>query len=294
VVKFRAGDSPALKGAFSLVELIVVIAIVALLMALLLPALSRARRQANVVQCLANLHTIGHAALLHAHDHHNYLPSAGWEWDCENGLTNPAGMEDAAVQKYMYYSDNGVQRPLPVTAALAASLGVTVRTESREALAEDLGTERVRRLFRCPNQLVEISGLTQLGDDGGSWHAPEEVSGYAFNEAMLGRRPDPLTNGCPKGLLTRATNPSQTMFAMDGRTRDPASSPYFLVFNDGTDETLYDFDQITKTGRNGAELLDYWRHDRKVNIVFLDGHAETIAMEDEAFKQVWTSRGTVH
>src|SRR5262245_56001850 len=101
--KFRAGDSPALKGAFSLIELIVVIAIIALLLALLLPALSRARRQANVVQCLANLRTIGHAALLHAHDHHGYLPSAGWEWDCENGLTNPVGMEDAAVQKYMYY-----------------------------------------------------------------------------------------------------------------------------------------------------------------------------------------------
>jgi prepilin-type processing-associated H-X9-DG protein len=66
------------------------------------------------------------------------------------------------------------------------------------------------------------------------------------------------------------------------------------VFNDGPDETLYEFDQTTKNGHNGAELLDYWRHDRKVNIVFLDGHADTIPMEDEAFKQVWTSRGTVH
>ena len=282
------------RSGFSLIELLVVIGIVAVLLAVLMPALSRARRQANLVQCLANLRNIGHAALFHANEHGGYLPSAGWEWDCTNGVTNPAGLEDVAERKYLYYLDNGIKRPLPVTAALAASLGMDVRTDSREALAQDLASERIRRLFRCPNQLVEISGLTQLGDDGGDWRAPEEVSSYAFNEAMLGRRPDPLTNGCPKGLLTRATNPSQTLFAMDGRTRDPIASPWFLVFNDGPDDTLFEFDQITRTGRNGGELLDYWRHDRKMNVVFLDGHAATLPMEPESYKQVWTSRGTMH
>jgi prepilin-type processing-associated H-X9-DG protein/prepilin-type N-terminal cleavage/methylation domain-containing protein len=276
--------------AFSLVELLVVIGVIALLMALLLPALARARHQANTVKCLANLRTIGQAALLHAHDHNGYLPSAGWEWDCVGGITNPAGMEDLAERKYMYYIDNGMKRPLPTTAALAASLGVDIHTDSREALERDLASERVRRLFRCPNQVVEISGLTQLGDDGGAWTAPEEVSSYAFNEAMMGRRPDPLTTGCPKGLLTRAANPSQTLLALDGRTRDPVASPYFLVFNDGPDETMYEFEQNAKAG----ELLDDWRHDRRVNVVFLDGHADTLPMDADTYRQIWTSRGTTH
>jgi prepilin-type N-terminal cleavage/methylation domain-containing protein/prepilin-type processing-associated H-X9-DG protein len=280
------------RPGFSLLELLVVIGIIALLLALLMPALSRARRQANLVQCLANLRTIGQAALIHANEHGGYLPSAGWQWDCEGDVTNPAGMGDAAERKYSYYVDDGIKRPMPMTAALAAALGVELHTNTRQGIEQDLAGESIRRLVRCPNQLVELSGLTQLGDDGGSWHAPLEVSSYAFNEAMLGRRPDPLTSACPKGLLTRATNSAQTLFAMDGRTRDPVASPYFLVFNDGPDDTLYEFDQTTRAGRNGGELLDYWRHDRRMNVVFLDGHAATLPMEPESFKQLWTTRGT--
>jgi prepilin-type processing-associated H-X9-DG protein len=232
--------------------------------------------------------------MLHVNEHGGYLPSAGWQWDCVDGVTNPAGMDDTAARKYMYYEDDGVKRPLPITAALAASLGVEVRTDSRDALVQDLASQKVRRIFHCPNQLIELSGLTQRGDDGGSWNGPAEVSSYAFNEAMLGRRPDPLTKGCPKGLLTRATNPAQTLFAMDGRTRDPVSNPYFLVFNDGADDTLYEFDQASRAGRNGGELLDYWRHDRRMNVVFLDGHAEPMPMEPDTFKQIWTSRGNTN
>ena len=279
------------RSAFSLVELLVVIGIIALLLSLLLPALTRARRQANTLHCLAKLRAIGQAAMLHVNEHGGYLPSAGWQWDCVNGVTDPAGMEDSAARKYIYYMDNGTRRPLPTTAALAVSMGMDVRLESREALAEDLASERVRRLFRCPNQQIELSGITQQGDDGGTWRGPTEISSYCFNEPMLGRRPKPLTAGCPKGLLTRSTSPAQTLFAMDGRPRDQVADPYFLVMNVGPDETLYEFDQITRGGNYGGELLDYWRHDRKMNVVFLDGHAETLPMEPEAYRKVWTSRG---
>src|SRR5690349_840860 len=77
---------PALRGndircfkrrGFSLVELLVVIGIIAVLISVLLPALSRAREQANSVKCLTNLRSMQQAATMHANDHQGFMPAAG-------------------------------------------------------------------------------------------------------------------------------------------------------------------------------------------------------------------------
>lgn len=65
------------RNGFTLVELLVVIAIIAILVALILPALSRGKERAVTVRCISNLRQLGLAMQSYANDHDDLLPPAG-------------------------------------------------------------------------------------------------------------------------------------------------------------------------------------------------------------------------
>ena len=68
---------PHKSRAFTLVELLVVIGIIALLVSILLPSLNKAREAAQSTQCLSNLRQINMAMLMFAQNNKGHLPQVG-------------------------------------------------------------------------------------------------------------------------------------------------------------------------------------------------------------------------
>jgi prepilin-type N-terminal cleavage/methylation domain-containing protein len=85
--QYNAVEKKAPHG-FTLIELLVVIGVVAVLVALLMPAIRAAQLQVQTVRCASNLRQIGAALHMYANSNQGWLPAwSGWH-------TWPPGTED--------------------------------------------------------------------------------------------------------------------------------------------------------------------------------------------------------
>jgi prepilin-type N-terminal cleavage/methylation domain-containing protein len=117
------------RPAFTLVELLVVIAIIALLISMLLPSLRKARRQARAVVCAANLHEQGNILSMVFSEHNGYIP------------------------REFYVGNPGDNLRLPYAAALVGELSWVLRvTKPTSALIDVEFEEQFREIeiFQCP------------------------------------------------------------------------------------------------------------------------------------------------
>ena len=124
---------------FTLIELLVVISIIAILAALLLPALSRAREIARRIQCVNMLGQIGKAMIMYAGDNRDTLPpyqvgSRYWH----NGTPNKG-----LLCEYLGYADSDYR------------IGEVGRKDS----ASKSGRSRLS----CPNVSIEENLVSSYG-----------------------------------------------------------------------------------------------------------------------------------
>jgi prepilin-type N-terminal cleavage/methylation domain-containing protein len=108
------GNGGFTNQGFTLVELLVVIGIIAVLITLLMPALTRARRQAETVQCASNMRQVGLALLMYADQYNGVLFPANMGWS--NSLVYLHSPGDGSLSNFQGWinTPNGVAM-MPVT-----------------------------------------------------------------------------------------------------------------------------------------------------------------------------------
>jgi prepilin-type N-terminal cleavage/methylation domain-containing protein/prepilin-type processing-associated H-X9-DG protein len=108
------------RRGFTLVELLIVIAIIAVLIALLLPALTKARQEANTLACLSNLRQIGIAAAMYSSEFGNSTLPVEIFADGHNG-TDPSGGDWAFSDQWFVVLVARGYLPKPMVAQFDAS-----------------------------------------------------------------------------------------------------------------------------------------------------------------------------
>lgn len=308
------------KHAFTLVELLVVIGIIAVLIGILLPALNAARQQANLLKCASNQRQILAACQMHAATHKGYFPLAGEQYLAPFTPSPDAaaiGLGDVARQRYTYgyWKEGRATMPVAFVVAVAPLMGFkNLDFDDLKKLDLQLNDSEqgIWRMFMCPSTdsfnkaVVSSASSTRVGQGtilgitsaGVPWHGSANNTDFGFNEGALAFdfRPQLRTRRLA-GNVAKFKSASQLMILSDANVGTTPAYPGISIPNpwitfrptialNGA-VTLGDAytNNIAKVIPNAQ--FDTKRHKGRINIAFADGHVETTRIEAGELNKVY-------
>jgi prepilin-type N-terminal cleavage/methylation domain-containing protein/prepilin-type processing-associated H-X9-DG protein len=227
--------------AFTLVELLVVIGIIALLISILLPALSRAREQGNAVKCMSNLRQLYMGTELYA--------------VAFKGFTMPSTAGTGSAQNFNWW---GIE-------VLGAALGVN-RFGTNGASQVD-AVDRLAKILDCPSlEREKDPAIAQFSAD------------YTYN-SNLGdfRAHDPALDAATHAqwaawafFKKRTQVPGNVVVALDAAA--------YVGPNDDRFQSVGDLTTTSGTARPYERAGR--PHKGKANVLFHDGSVRTVKAFD--------------
>ena len=235
------------SDAFTLIELLVVIAIIAILAALLLPALAKAKAQAQRTKCLSNMRNWGYATVLYENDYADMFPFFGYT--------------------------GGQQWPELIGPYVAAQVDPTASFNTAAVYTNILrmcpGGSIGQPPYSTGASLVTGNWNCWIGANfGQALYAP-----FFYESNSVGINP-PLR-------AARVVKPSQLMIFMDV-VSDYVYNPTEPTYNLKVD---MDHDGLLDSYTSSSPPYNWARptvHDNGANLSMMDGHTERVA-----FKTLW-------